>query len=508
MLQSRQKTHKLLYFPHMKDRLRINLLDTEVDKVARRMTVIVAAIFTLLVGSLATLGAGASYRAANHGTNIFSEVGQFFAFSEIKRLILGESANSQSNPLETPDGRFNVLLLGIGGTGHEGSQLTDTIIFASFDKNTDRLGLVSLPRDLAFPLGGGRFQKINSVNAYYELEHPGEGAKLTAEAFERLLGVRLDKVVKIDFAGFEKLIDALGGIDVKIENSFTDNSFPTDTFGPNPYEWTSVSFEKGTEHMNGKRALTYVRSRHGTNGESSDFARSRRQQTVLSAIRERLLSLGTISNPKTITDIWSALSGNITTDLTAWDAIKLSPNLLSFSAENITNHVLTDAPGNELVAGTIDGAFMLFPRRADWSEIRDLVMNPFDSKQALTEASRPQEKIQLEIKNGTNRTGYAGLVASTLEKTGYLITATSNAKRRGYERTVIYDLTGGAKPNELAKLKKMLDANVATTAPDGKILLSDGKTNESISETSTHFLIILGESSINLVSAYPEFRNP
>ncbi|MFH1621327.1 MAG: LCP family protein [Patescibacteria group bacterium] len=492
----------------MKDRLRINLLETGVDKVARRMTVVVAAIFTLLVGSLATLGAGASYRAANHGTDVFSEVGHFFAFSELKRLITGDEAVAQTDLLKTPDGRLNILLLGIGGTGHEGPQLTDTIIFASFDKNTDQLGLVSLPRDLAFPLGGGRFQKINSVNAYYEVEHPGEGAKLTAEAFEKLLGVRIDRVVKIDFAGFEKLVDALGGIDVKIENSFTDNSFPTDTYGPNPYKWTSVRFEKGMEHMNGKRALTFVRSRHGTNGESSDFARSRRQQIVLSSIREKLLSLGTLSNPKTITDIWSALSSNINTDLTAWDAIKLAPSLLSFSSENIINHVLTDAPGGELVAGNIDGAFMLFPRKADWSEIREIVMDPFASAEAMAEASHPQEKIQLEIKNGTTRTGYAGQVASTLEKSGYVVSATSNAKQRGYERTVIYDLTNGAKPNELARLKKILDANVATTAPDGKILLSDGKTNESISETSTQFLIILGESSINLVSAYPELTNP
>lgn len=488
----------------MKDPLKINLLMNDSDRQARRTTVTVAAVFTLVVGLLAAVGSGASYRASTRGTDVFQEVGNFFVFSELRRLVFGEGGSASSDPLKTPDGRLNVLLLGIGGAGHEGAQLTDTIIFASLDKETNRVGLVSVPRDLAYPMGGGRFQKINAVNAYLEQQHPGQGARLTAEAFESQFNTRIDRVVKIDFAGFEKLIDALGGVDVNVERSFTDRSFPTDPNGPNPYEWTSVSFTKGVEHMNGRRALQFVRSRHGSNGESSDFARARRQQIVLSAIRERMLSLGTLSNPKKVSDIWSTLSSHIETDLTAWDVIKLVPLAMNFSTDNITNRVFTDGPDGELYPANN----MLFPNKSDWSEIRTAIADPFASKEEQLKQNKPSEAITLEIRNGTLRTGFAGQVATTLERSGYTIASTGNAARRGYERTVIYDLTNGSKPVELARLKKLLDANVSAVPPDGKIVLADGLTNEKVNASSTHFLVILGDSSLSLVNPYAGSSNP
>ena len=485
--------------------MKINLLDTKEDSRARRTTVIVAAVFALVVGSLSAIGAGASYRAATHGTNVLQEVGGVFPFAQLQHLGWGESPQTTiQDPLATPDNRLNILLLGIGGEGHEGSLLTDTIIFASIDRTENRVGLVSIPRDLAYPLEGGRFQKINAVNANFESAYPGEGTRRTSEAFAQLFTTRIDRYMRIDFKGFESLIDVLGGIDVTVEKSFTDSSFPTEDDGPTPYKWKTVSFEKGPEHMNGQRALTYVRSRHGTNGEGSDFARSRRQQIVLKAIRERLLSLGTLANPKKLVEIWTTLSSHIDTNLSAWDMLKLTPLAIHLSPDTIMNHVLTDAPKGELIAANVNGSFLLFPRQTDWSEIRRIIANPFTStittapqvvQEKKDETSPPPAKpIIVHVQNGTFRTGLAARASTLLVKSGYTVAGTANALKRDIRDTVMYDLTGGAKDAELVRLKQLLGATISTTPPD------IGQATSSAGSIHPDFIIILGESSAALLN--------
>ncbi|MFA4954159.1 MAG: LCP family protein [Patescibacteria group bacterium] len=485
--------------------MKINLIGTESDKTARRKTIIVAAVFTLLVGLLATVGAGASYRAASRGTSVLGEMGNLFSLSDLK-IFPWNSGSADSGPFSTPDGRLNILLLGIGGDGHDGAQLTDTIILASIDKNTSRVGLLSIPRDLAYPLGGGRFRKINAVNALNEVSHPGEGAVYTAKDFEKLFEVRIDRVIRLDFKGFEEFIDALGGVDVTVERSFSDSQYPTADDGPNPYHWTTISFNKGAEHMDGKRALTYVRSRHGSNGEGSDFARSRRQQIVLNAVRDKLVSLGTLGNPKKLTDLWTALSSHLQTNLTAWDLIKLIPMAIDYSKTKIVMNVMTDAADGELIPANVDGAAMLFPKKPDWTELRALAADPFTSKAERNKSLSPNENIVLEIRNGTLRTGFAAQAATKLEAIGYTVENTGNATKRGFERSVIYDLTGGRKQTELARLKKLLDADVSQPA-NGKIIYDNGA-KENVSSSATEFLIVLGNSSLGAINPYAGTTNP
>ncbi len=472
----------------MRDRIQVDLLGIDQEKIARKTTVLIAAVFALAVGLLAAMGASASYRAATRGTNVFSEFGSFFSFGQVNGMHLGNGSVDPKDPLTTPDGRLNILLLGIGGDGHEGSQLTDTIIFASLDRESKKVGLVSIPRDLAFPQGDGRYSKINALNAYAEKQYPGEGAKRTAEALSRQLNIRIDRTIKIDFKGFEKFIDALGGLDIDIERSFTDKSFPTDDDGPDPYKWQTVTFTKGNEHMDGKRALIFVRSRHGSNGENSDFARSRRQQLVLEAVRKKLISVGTLSNPKKVSEIWASISNHVQTDLGAWDVLKFLPIATHFSKSNIVMNVITDAKNGQLFPQNINGAFMLMPKKADWSEIRDVIANPFvDVGDKFAEAKTDQT-VNVEVRNGTTKTGLAGQISGKLNTNGYTIVATGNAQLRNYEKSVIIDYTDGAHPEELAKLKKLLDANVSLSS-----------TEKDVTST-TQFLIILGRSNGNLIN--------
>ncbi|HWQ99916.1 MAG TPA: LCP family protein [Candidatus Methylomirabilis sp.] len=480
--------------------IKVDFLGGEAERRTRRSTAWIAVGFSVAVGLLAAIGAGASYRAAARGTTVFEEVGNLPVIAEIRRLAWGSTAADDAG---TPDNRITFLLLGVGGEGHEGAQLTDTILLASVDLATKKIGIVSLPRDLAFPLGGGRFMKINAVNAYAEQSHPGAGARDTADALSELFTVRIDHVARVDFKGFASFIDAMGGVDIDVDRSFTDNEYPTEN-----YKWKSISFEKGRQHMDGATALQFVRSRHGSNGEGSDFARSARQQKVVLAVKEKLLSKGTFGNPQRIVKLYEAVANNVQTDLSPWNLVKLAPLAQDFSKDDITTTVLTDGPGGELLPSNVEGAFMLFPKKQDWSEIREIVQDPFKTKEERIAGFKPSTDVRVEIKNGTYRNGFAGLVKDRLTAIGYRVDAVGNAGFRGYEKTVIFDFTNGGKPTDLARLKKLLDANVSTTAPSwlsnsstatNRTVVGEGLRAEHVNATNTDFLIVLGDSSLGIV---------
>jgi LCP family protein required for cell wall assembly len=473
--------------------LKVDLLGGEAEQKARKTTAIIAVVFAVSVGLLAAIGAGASYRAAARGTGVLSEVGNLPILASIRQIAWG---GNNADLLNTPDNRLTFLLFGVGGQGHGGPELTDTILLASVDLQTNDVGIMSIPRDLAFPLGGGRFIKINAVNAYAEQSNPGRGAREAADAYEELLDVRIDHVIKINFKAFVEFVDALGGIDVNVERSFTDREYPT-------YDdkWQVVSFNAGEQHMDGETALEYVRSRHGSNGEGSDFARSRRQQIVLLAVKEKLLSLGTLTRPDKLIKLYESIASNTQTDLTAWEIIKLAPLAKNISADNVTTHVLSNGVDGELVNSTVNGAYMLFPRERDWSEIRAIAQNPFATDEELDAAElAPAQTVTVEVRNGTNITGFASRMSQHLEEEGYVVQAIGNASERGYEKTVIYDLTDGARADELAKLKTMLRANVSASLPTwAGTSTSDAEEQRPTDDEHTDFLIVLGDASYDLV---------
>lgn len=474
----------------------------------KRQTTLIAAFFALLVIGISAFGARWSYLSNQAFASGITQAPRLPVISGMRQLFFGEAVNaSVTSTHPGVDNQLNILILGIGGAGHDGSNLTDTILLASVDLTQKRVGLVSIPRDLAYPLGSGRFEKINAVHAYAEQENPGQGALKTAQAFSELFDTRIDHVARIDFKGFEKLIDAIGGVSINVEKTFTDSSYPTNN---PPDGWKSVTFKKGVEQMDGSRALIYTRSRHGNNGEGSDFARSRRQQLVMLAVREKLLSLGTLTDPGKMADIYRVISQHVQSDLSVWDMLKLAPLAKDFSKDKITSNVLSDGPKGVLTSATVNGSYMLFPKQQDWSEIRAIVANPFEKEEERIVEAKPQETIRVEVKNGTFRTNFAAQVAGKLVESGYEIPALGNAVKRGFERTAIYDLTGGKKPAELLRLQRLLNADVVSIAPNQLISSENGSyrsfpldkdTQERVYSANTDFLLILGDASFAFVKA-------
>ncbi|KKR04881.1 MAG: hypothetical protein UT32_C0025G0015 [Parcubacteria group bacterium GW2011_GWC2_39_14] len=398
------------------------------------------------------------------------------------------------------DNRTNILLLGMGGVKHEGPYLTDTIMIASIKQSTGEVALISIPRDLAVPIPGHSWAKVNGANAYGEQKDPGNGAELTRDILEDVLDQKIDYYVRVDFEGFKTLIDELGGINIYVERDFVDNTYPTGENG----EVTTLEFKKGWENMNSERALEFARSRHGNNGEGSDFARAARQQKILMAVRKKIFSLGILKSPSKISAIAESLDKNISTDLSAWEMLALGKMVLSLKVDDIKPLVLDDSPQGLLTSTFgVDGAYLLIPKQNDWSKIRSAIDNIFEQSTEETPqtASAPKDPLRIEIQNGTEIAGLAAQAADLIEREGYTVTKIGNATERGRTRTVIYDLTDGRYANELRALRTLLDADVSLTVP-GWLLSPEivpqelrlSEIPEAKAAQQADFLIILGKS--------------
>ncbi len=416
--------------------------------------------------------------------------------SQIKHLV--ESAENKLDG-EKED-RINILLLGIGGKNHDGGLLTDTIILASLKPSEKKLSLISIPRDLAVPVGNMGWRKINSINAYAEMENPNSGGTEVSKTISEVFQIPIHYYVTVDFTGFEKIIDDLGGIKIDVENTLDDYKYPIlgNEDAPWDQRWEHLHIDKGLQNMNGELALKYVRSRHALGVEGSDFARSRRQQKVLEAVKEKLLSLNILFKPTTISRIISDISDNYQSNLKIWEIGKLWNLGKDIKSENIINRVLDNSLDGFLVDSVgLDGAYLLQPKNGNFSEIQYLVKNIFNQTSATDDDKEKikLEKTTIEIRNGTWENGLANKAAEELKNYGFNIVRIGNTSQKDFEKTVIYDLTYGEKIQSLTILKNKTNANVALGMPQWLI---DELSKEIAGETAPiqpDFILIIGKDA-------------
>ncbi|MDD5291097.1 MAG: LCP family protein [Patescibacteria group bacterium] len=410
---------------------------------------------------------------------------------------LAESADKQLKG-EDRD-RINLLLLGMGGKNHDGGYLTDTVMLASLEPSTKKVALLSIPRDLTIPMEGLGWRKINNVNAYAEAKTPGSGGVAISQALSDVLETPVDYFIRLDFEGFVNIINELGGIDVYVDNTLDDPSYPIMGMEEaEPYEarFEHLHIPAGWQKMDGELALKYVRSRHAGGAEGSDFARARRQQKVIEAAKNKFLSKNTLFRPSIITNILSEFDEHLSTNVKIWEAIKLWNMFKDVSGENITNKVL-DNSANGLLVETRgeDGAYILTPRSGDFAEIQYLVNNIFSDAPIEAKTKVKVEKSSLDIRNGTWINGLASVTALDLEKYGFNVARISNCSHRDFQKSVIYDLTYGEKMESLSVLKEKTGANVSFNLPqwlidDIKKELEDEKNPEQ-----PDFILILGQDA-------------
>jgi len=240
--------------------------------------------------------------------------------------------------LKHSDDKFNILLMGIGGGNHDGPNLTDTIIFTSLNPTVNKITMISIPRDLWISDLKG---KINSAYSSGEAVKKGGGLHLAEAVVQKITGQNIDYGVVIDFDGFVKAVDLLGGLDINVDNTFDDYAYPIsgkedDTCGYSSSDiaqfsatdsadtdiqqkfacrYAHVHFDKGLNHMDGKTALEFVRSRHSQGPEGSDFARSKRQEKVIQAFKNKIFSLQVLADPEKLVNLSGIVKASINTDI-------------------------------------------------------------------------------------------------------------------------------------------------------------------------------------------------
>ena len=259
--------------------------------------------------------------------------------------------------------RLDILILGIRGDGEEepeaGSYLTDTLMVLSVDKNTGETGLISIPRDLYVKMP--YLNKKDKINAAYAYSAGSKDSGLAGvkTLVSQITGIYIDYAVLFDFEAFRGLVDTVGGVDVSLAVPFEEG-----------LQWGSSSFylPAGENHLDGEAALYYARSRFST----SDFDRSRRQQEIIFALKEKMVSLGFLANPRKINSTLDTIKQHIRTDIQLWDIndlIKVASAINKVGAGNINTFVIHSE--NLVYETKQNGIYILVPNENTFAGIRE-----------------------------------------------------------------------------------------------------------------------------------------
>lgn len=300
----------------------------------------------------------------------------------LHRLYDFGSAISSQAPLSSQTGfmsgvgRVNVVVMGYGGAGHDGAYLTDSMMVMSLVPGDGATTMISVPRDLwvQIPPNSGQYAKLNTAYADglangYDGMPAGKlaGGAEAANKVSDVLGIPVSYWITIDFTGFRKLVDALGGIDINVPTAFTAQ-YPRNDDPQVDAGWKTIHFNVGPQHMNGEQAIEYARARYVTNpvSEGSDFARSARQQLLIRAILSRAKQ---VSAWPGLLDATNALQQAIYTNLSLSDLLLFSSKLDFNGAQRVglsNQNVLVDGQ-------TSDGQDILQPVNGNWDSIKQYV---------------------------------------------------------------------------------------------------------------------------------------
>lgn len=296
--------------------------------------------------------------------------------------------------LQQDEGRVNVLLLGMAGGKHDGATLTDTIIVTSYNPKNHQVDLIAIPRDLWVEKHQAKVNTFYQTGLTYD-----KGLEFARNEIGQVLGIKIPYAVRVDFSGFTEAIDLVGGIYVKVEKSFDDYLYPIDGKEKDlcgyseeeqiatdsaklefPCRYEHISFKQGLISMDGETALKFSRSRNGTNNEGTDFARSRRQQLVLQAFKDKVLSLETLFDPRKVVELIKTFGDSVETDIPQAKYLEFAALLRNI--DKVHSFVLDTGGDNPLLVTPPSdsyGTWVVIPQNNDFSKIHQFVDDIFSS---------------------------------------------------------------------------------------------------------------------------------
>lgn len=342
---------------------------------------------------------------------------------------------------------------------------TDTIVIAAIRPDTGQVTLVSVPRDLYVYIPSVGMDRINAAYEYGTMyNYPGGGAALLKDTLLYNLGVRIDHLSIVDFDGFSKIVNTLGGLDVPVFCPYTDWHLIDPSYDPeNEDNWSLYTVGPGVVHMDGSLALWYARSRK----KSSDFDRGRRSQEVLRSLYAQALQTDAIGK---IPQLYTDFSSSVITDLNLEGILKLSPLALHLNNADIRSYYI----GHDDVTGwmTPGGASVLLP---NGPAIQSMLQQAFTASARLEE----QGALTIEIRNGTTNAGWAELAAQRLNYAGFN-TRIASADRQNYTASILYDLENTPDLNRGASLLSILGLSASAYV-------------STVTDANVNYVLILGQ---------------
>ncbi len=380
---------------------------------------------------------------------------------------------------------FTIALLGYGGGNHDGAYLTDSIMVVHIDPKTQKIFLISIPRDIwiKIPTDGksGSYWKINAAyslglddinypNKQAQFKGADGGGKLAEYTIGQVIGLPIDYFVGMDFSGFKHTIDTLGGVDVTVETAFTDPQYPIDGKEDDsckhtdddikaftatdsaeqdlpaffPCRYLNLHFNAGLQHMDGETALEYVRSRHSTE-DGTDFGRAKRQRNLLVAVKQKIFSAGVIPQ---IIPFMTSLGDDFKTDLSLDDVRVLLQNASSLNKYSIETLALTDQ--NYLMdTQSSNGQDILAPKDGldNWTSVHTYLSDTFSGK--------PQPVAALvQVENGTTVAGLAGIATNRLKAENITTLDPINDQNQNVKFTTITLLSKNINKADVAIIEK------------------------------------------------------
>ena len=377
-------------------------------------------------------------------------------FPTVAAPPVAEAVSVSPTPLPPLTDNETINFLLIGSDKRPGSSYrTDTLVIAVVWPKEGQVSLISIPRDLWIYIPTVGMQRINTAYQSGEITgYPGGGPGLLKDTIAYNLGIRIDHTAMVDFDGFRRIVDTLGGVEVPIACAFTDWRLIDPSYDPeNENNWWLFTVGPGQVHMDGDLALWYARSRL----RSNDFDRGRRQQEVLRTIFAKALQTDTFSK---IPQLYNDFSSTVVTDLGLADLLRISPYALNFTNANIRGYYIR--PPYVSSWTTPGGAAVLLPNDA---ELNQMLIEATTLSQYAVE----RKTITADVQNGTPYDTWDTLAASRLNYAGYQTTI-SNADRRDYASSTIIDFTPGQNPDQRQTIMSTLNlysANVISL-PDRK----------------------------------------
>jgi LCP family protein required for cell wall assembly len=410
----------------------------------------------LLIFGIAIFAAAAFYLAlvvATQADHIFLP-GNELNLPGLNRLPGVDNGNPEAATIEE---RINILVMGLDRRVDDPADSptrTDSMFVVSIDPYSKTAGVFSIPRDLwvEIPDGqGGYFkQRINVAYEYGPIrKYPGGGPGLAEATVEHNFGIKIDHYVVLDFADFMEVVDAVGGIDVEVQDYIVDPSYCVTAYCT---DREVITFEPGLEHMDGDRALAYARIRYG----SSDLQRIERQQQVIRAAVDTALSADLLM-PNRAVSIYNKFRDAVDTDVSVFKVPGLALLAKDIPPENITTISLAPAVQDAWVG---DAQVLV----ADWDQVEALKQEIFFDGRLRSEGAF------VEVQNGTGAPDLAASAADYLASRGLAetdVTVSDASDGLYHQETLIYDLAGKTYTAEkLAEWLSLPDSQIREVATD------------------------------------------